>query len=61
MMQFHAIRILTKRFWCGSVGKREIHCVHKEKIISLTAGDNGNFVSVKLARIIAYFHKLEIK
>ena len=37
------------------VGKREIHCVHEEKIISLTAGDNGNFVSARLARIIAYF------
>ena len=36
-------------------GKREIHCVHEEKIISLMAGDNGNFVSVRLARIIAYF------
>ena len=36
-------------------GKREIHCVHEEKIISLTAGDDGNFVSVRLVRIIAYF------
>ena len=30
------------------VGKREIHCVHEEKIISLTAGDNGNFVSARI-------------
>ena len=38
------------------VGKREINCVHEEKIISLTAGDsNGNFVSARLARIISYF------
>ena len=37
------------------VGKTEIQCVHAEKIISLTAGDNGNFVSASLARIIVYF------
>ena len=37
------------------VGKREIHCVYEEKIISLTAGDNGNFVSARLAKIISYF------
>ena len=30
------------------VGKKEIHCVHEEKIITLTAGDNGNFVSVRI-------------
>ena len=38
------------------VGKREfIHCVHEGKIIPLTANDNGNFVSARLVRIIAYF------
>ena len=34
---------------------REIHGVHEEKIFSLTAGDNGNFFSARLVKIIAYF------
>ena len=37
------------------VGKREIHCVHEEIIISLTAGDTLALVSARLARIIANF------
>ena len=36
-----------------------IHCVREEKIISLKAGGNGNFVSVRLG-IIAYFHEFDI-
>ena len=56
MMQFSTIN-----FGMDLVGKREIHCVQRtcihcvaEKIISLTAGDNGNFVAARLVRIIAY-------
>ena len=56
MMQFRAIKILTQTdFGMDLVGKREIHLVHEGKIISLTAGDNGNFVSAVFVRIIAYF------
>ena len=37
------------------VGKKEIHRVHEKIIISLTAGNNGNFISARSVRIIAYF------
>ena len=56
MMQFRAIKIFTKKdFGMDLVGKREIHCVHEEIIISLTAGDTLTLVSARLARIIANF------
>jgi len=44
-----------KKISHGHKKYRYIHCVHEEKISSLTAGDDGNFVSVRLVRIIAYF------
>ena len=58
MRQFRAIKLQNinkKDFAMDLVGKREIHRVHEGKIISLTASDNGNFVSARLVRIIAYF------
>ena len=51
MVQFCAIKISTKDFGVDLVGKRKINCVPESKIISLTAGDNGNFISAT-ARIL---------
>ena len=41
MMQFRAIKRLTNKILTMDLGgKREVHCVREEKIISLAAGDN---------------------
>ena len=60
MVQFRAIKISTEKILAWIVLSREKYCVHEEKIISLTAGDNGNFVSARLAKIMHIFHEFDI-
>ena len=49
MVQFCAIKIPTIDFGMDLDGKRNINCVPEEKIISLTAGDNRNFISARIS------------
>ena len=46
MVQFRAIRMSTKDFGMDFGGRRKINCVPENELISLTASDNENFISV---------------
>ena len=48
MAQFRATKIAMKNSGRDLGGKRKIYRVPEDKIISLTAGDNGDFISANI-------------
>ena len=57
MVQFRAIKMSTKDLGMDLGGKRKLNCAVEDKIISLTVGNNGNFIS---ARILLQINKNRI-